>query len=68
MVEKMSLDPLQQSVFLYYQNWRSLIYLDGIPGGTVKKTLPANAGDKRDLDLIPESGRLPVEGNGNPPQ
>ena len=34
----------------------------------MKKTLPANAGDKRDLDLIPESGRFPAEGNGNPLQ
>ena len=34
----------------------------------MKKTLPANAGDKRDLDLIPGSGRFPGEGNGNPLQ
>ena len=32
------------------------------------KNLPANAGDRRDLDLIPGSGRSPGEGNGNPLQ
>ena len=30
------------------------------------KDLPANAGDARDTDLIPGSGRTPGEGNGNP--
>ena len=34
----------------------------------VVKNLPANAGDIRDLDLIPESGRPPGGGNGNPLQ
>ena len=29
---------------------------------------PANAGDARDLGLIPGSGRSPGEGNGNPVQ
>ena len=32
------------------------------------KNLPANAGDTRDEGLIPESGRSPEVGNGNPPQ
>ena len=32
----------------------------------VVKNLPANAGDIRDLGSIPESGRSPGEGNGNP--
>ena len=32
------------------------------------KNLPTNAGDIRDVDLIPGSGRLPGEGNGNPLQ
>ena len=36
------------------------------PGGTVVKNPPANAGDTRDMGLIPESGRSPGEGNGNP--
>ena len=32
----------------------------------VVKTLPANAGDARDTGSIPESGRSPEVGNGNP--
>ena len=32
----------------------------------VLKNPPANAGDLRDLGLIPGSGRFPREGNGNP--
>ena len=34
----------------------------------VVKNPPANAGDIRDTGLIPELGRSPREGNGNPPQ
>ena len=37
----------------------------GFPGGSVVKNLPVNAGD---VGLIPESGRSPGEGNGNPLQ
>ena len=37
----------------------------GFPGGSVIKNPPANAGD---VGLIPESGRSPGEGNGNPLQ
>ena len=32
----------------------------------VVKNLPANAGEVRDLSLIPGSGRSPGVGNGNP--
>ena len=32
------------------------------------KNLPANAGDVRDVDLIPGSGRSPGGGNDNPLQ
>ena len=32
------------------------------------KNLPANAGDLRDAGLIPELGRSPGEGHGNPLQ
>ena len=32
------------------------------------KNLPANAGDERDVGLLPGSGRSPGEGNGNPLQ
>ena len=35
---------------------------------TKQKNLPANAGDIRDECLIPESGRSPGEGHGNPLQ
>ena len=34
----------------------------------VIKNLPANAGDLRDMDLIPGSGRSPGGGHGNPLQ
>ena len=38
----------------------------GLPGGSAVKNPPANAGDTRDVGLIPESGRSPREGNSNP--
>ena len=34
----------------------------------VKKRMPANAGDIRDMDSIPGSGRSPGGGHGNPLQ
>ena len=34
----------------------------------VIKSLPVSAGGIRDTGLIPESGRFPGEGNGNPLQ
>ena len=40
----------------------------GFPGGSVVKNLPANAGVAGDVGSIPELGRLPGEGNGNPLQ
>ena len=40
----------------------------GFPGATVVKNLPADAGDTRDMALIPGSGRSPGEENGNPLQ
>ena len=36
------------------------------PGGSVVKNLPANERDTRNEGLIPESGRSPGVGNGNP--
>ena len=39
-----------------------------LPGGAVVKNLPANAGDARDVGLIPGLGRSPGVGNGNPLQ
>ena len=35
----------------------------GFPNGTVVKNLPANAGDPREVGLIPGLGRSPGEGN-----
>ena len=35
------------------------------PGGSVVKSLPANAGHARDMGLITSLGRSPGEGNGN---
>ena len=36
------------------------------PGDTVLKNHPVNAGDTRDMSLVPRSGRYPGVGNGNP--
>ena len=33
----------------------------GFPGGTRVRNSPANAGDIRDVDMIPGSGRFPGE-------
>ena len=41
------------------------VHLQGFPGGSVVKNLPANAGDP---GSIPGSGRSPGEGHGNPLQ
>ena len=40
----------------------------GFPGGSVVKNPPANAGDTRDTDSTPASGRSPGAGIGNPLQ
>ena len=37
-------------------------------GGSGVKILPADAGDARDMSLIPVLGRSPGGGNGNPLQ
>ena len=37
-------------------------------GGSLVKNLPANAGDAEDVGSIPELGRSPRGGNGNPLQ
>ena len=41
---------------------------EGFPGGSMVKNLRDNAGGIRDWGLIPGSGRLPGEENGNPLQ
>ena len=40
----------------------------GFPGGSVVKNLPANAGDTRDMDLIPGLRRSPGGERGSPLQ
>ena len=42
-----------------------LVEIWSFPGGSVVKNLPANVGD---MDLIPDSGRSPGVGYGNPLQ
>ena len=49
------------SLSLLAETWTSQVAL-------VVKNPPANAGDIRDVGLIPGSGRSPGEGNGNPLQ
>ena len=44
---------------------KDLLYSTGFPGGSVVKSQPANA---RDTGSIPDPGRSPGEGNGNPLQ
>ena len=39
-----------------------------VPNGCVVKNPPPNAGDRRDMGLIPGWGRSPGVGNGNPLQ
>ena len=51
-----------------YWDYRPNIDELGFPGGSVVKTLPANAGDTKDMHLIPGSGRFPEGRNGNPLQ
>ena len=50
-----------------FNNWRKLFFFQhlGFPGGSVSKESACNAGD---LGSIPESGRSPEEGDGNPHQ
>ena len=42
--------------------------MNAFPDGSVLKNLPANAGDTRDMGLIPGTERSPGVGNGNPLQ
>ena len=48
--------------------YNSLVYKWASHVALVIKNLPANAGDVKDVDLIPGSGRSPAEGHGNPRQ
>ena len=40
--------------------------IGGLPGGSVVKNLPSNAGDTGDMVNIPGTGRSPGGGNVNP--
>ena len=54
---------------IFYYRKRHLVGVGRhIPGGSVVKNPPANAGDVRDSDSIPGLGRSPGEGNGYPLQ
>ena len=43
-------------------------FIQGFPGGTSGKESSANAGDIQDTGSIPELGRSPEGGHGNPLQ
>ena len=43
-----------------------LFLIEVYPGGTMVKNPPVNAGDLRNMRLIPGSGRSPGPGRGNP--
>ena len=43
----------------------AIVFMGFPDGSVVKNKLPANAGDSRDVGLIPGSGRYPGGGNGN---
>ena len=45
-----------------------IYYIQGFPGGSVVKNLPANAGAPGATGLIPGLRRSPGVGNGNPLQ
>ena len=48
------------------QSIRQVAGLQGFPGGSGVKNLPANyAGDAGDMVSLPGSGRYPAVGNGN---
>ena len=67
-------DPWGRSVLssIAYARWISVsnsgavLGRMGLPGGSVVKNLPANAGDTGDLGSTPGSWRSPGGGNGNP--
>ena len=56
---------VHMSSFPYIQFWFMYFYFWCFPGGSVVKDLSANVGDKAS---VPELGRSPGEGNGNPLQ
>ena len=59
---------LQIRFFLFFFHCLWVWRRGCIPGGSVVKNMPANAGDTEDAGSIPGSGRSPGAGNGNPIQ
>ena len=57
---------LEMLVFSVAVSFHALDSGRGFPGGAVVKNPPANAGDTRNVGLIPGWGRSPREENGNP--
>ena len=49
-----------QQIFIRY------LVLDNFPGGAGLKNLPTNAGEEGGMGSVPEWGRFPGVGNGNP--
>ena len=50
---------------MFISYWTGIV---GSSGGSLVKNPPVNSGDPRHMSLIPELGRSPGEGNGNPLQ
>ena len=63
----MNLEPMMQSEMSQKEEdkYHILMYILGFPGGSKGKASACNVGDP---GSIPELGRLPSEGNGNPLQ
>ena len=59
---------IAQCLYLYDNPYFSFTtsHALGFPGGSVVKNTPANAGDARDVGLIPRLRQSSGEGNGNP--
>ena len=57
-----------QGIETYSMFHKHIVCFKAFPGDTVIKNLPANAGDARGVDSIPESGRSPGGRNGTPLQ
>ena len=56
------------TILYYFLLYNTVNQLYVSPGGATGQNPPANAGDIRDVGLIPGLGRFPGGGNGNPLQ
>ena len=63
-ISKLSLNPQGRDCLLIIFSFPVLM----LPGGSVVKNLPANAGGTRDVSSVPGSGRSSGGRNGNPLQ